>query len=258
MIDLHNHLLGENELDGSLEGALALCEQAQRDGVKQIVVTLRIAAKREDQEAQTRAYVRRLAELRAKLAAPLKLNRGYEWPFSAELPARLRRFTEAPTIHESQYLLLSLPSLQPPEGYEEVFPALLRDGYVPIITHPECSRALRREASILARLIKLGALVQMDALSILGGYGAEVERFARWLLEQGQVHFLATRAGQAARSGVSLKAACERASRIIGRKAACRLVEDNPHAVLGNTAIAGTSASGRRLPMLKAALNSWG
>jgi len=256
MIDLHNHLLGEDTPEDSLEGALALCEHAQREGIKEIVVTLRVTP--ESERARTETYERRLEELRERVGPELELSCGYEWAWSADLPERLRDFTGTPTINGSHYLLLSFPSLCPPIGYERVITELLADGYIPIITHPECSRALRRESSLVSNLIKLGALIQTDALSLLGGYGTEVERFARWLLERGEAHFIATRASQGARRGVSLKAACERASRIIGQRAARSLVEENPRAVLGNTALAEAPARVRRLPALKAALTSWG
>ena len=256
MIDLHNHLLGEDELEDNLEGALALCEQAQRDGVKEVVVTLRVGL--EDKRGWSETYERRLAELREQVGKWLKVSCGYEWVLSADLPSQLRRFTGTPTINESRYLLLSFPSLQPPIGYERVLMELLTEGYIPIITHPECSRALRRETALISTFIKLGALIQIDALSVLGGYGAEVERFARRLLERGEAHFIATRASQRKRREVSLKAASEYAGRLIGQRAARSLVEENPQAVLGNTAIAEVPTRKSRIPALKAALTSWG
>jgi len=258
MIDLHNHLLGEDELEGSLEGALSLCEQARRDGVKEIVVTLRAPKESREAEGQVKNYECRLQELRSRVGSQLKLGRGYEWPLSADLHARLRGFPGAPTINESHYLLLSFPSLHIPVGYERVMAQLLEDGYTPVIAHPECSRAVRRQVSLVAQLVQLGALVQVDALSILGGYGMEVERFAQGLLERGQVHFIATRAGQGARREVSLSAACDHAARIIGGNSARSLVDENPRAVLANTGLAETQPRGRRVPMFKAALSSWG
>jgi protein-tyrosine phosphatase len=256
MIDLHNHLLGENELESGVEGALALCEQARRDGVKEIVVTLRVAP--DGERVKHEVYERRLEELRERIDGHLNLSRGYEWVLSADLLSRLRRFAGTPTINESSYLLVSFPSLPSSISYEAVMTELVDEGYVPIVTHPECSRMIRRDASAISNLIKLGALIQVDALSLLGGYGKEVESFARRLLERGEVHFIATRASQEARREVSLKAARARASQIIGQRAARPLVEGNPEAVIGNTVITEIPARGRRLPALKAALTSWG
>jgi len=258
MIDLHNHLLGEEGTEGSLEEALRLCEQAQREGVKQIVVTLRMPNEQRLDRARAESYEQRWQELHAHAPAELKLKRGCEWTVSADLPERLRHFAGSPTIDESRYLLLRLPSLQIPDDCGQTVTQLLDDGYVPILAHPECSRAVRRQSSIIAHLIKLGALVQLDALSILGGYGVEAERFAHWLLERGQAHFIASRADQRARRDASLSAACERAGRIIGRSAAHCLVAENPHTVLANEPIADLHPQGRRLPVFKAALSSWG
>src|SRR5207249_3628787 len=140
----------EDEPEDNLEGALALCERAQCEGAKEIVVTLRMTPERE--HTQTETYEQRLAELRERVGPGLQLDRGYEWALSADLPERLRHFKGTPTIHESRYLLLSFPSLCPPIGYERVMMELLADGYTPIIAHPECSRALRHETSLISNL----------------------------------------------------------------------------------------------------------
>src|SRR5207248_7206498 len=118
MIDLHNHLLGENTPEENLEGALQLCEQAQLEGIKEIVVTLRVTP--ESERTQTETYERRLGELRERVGEGLQLSCGYEWSWSADLPERLRDFIGTPTINGSHYLLLSFPSLCPPIGYEHV------------------------------------------------------------------------------------------------------------------------------------------
>ena len=147
MIDLNNRLLGDGSLSDDLSPALAICEQSGRDGVEEIVVTLRMAGSARNDAERARNFERALSELREQLQKKsridLKLGCGYEWLLSEDLPGRLDEFDRRPAINESNYLLLSFPSLVVPAGCERLIDEVISEGYVPIITHPECSRPVR-------------------------------------------------------------------------------------------------------------------
>jgi protein-tyrosine phosphatase len=270
MIDLNNHLLGEDGSAVSQDKALESCELAWRDGVREIVVTCRVPLS--DRNAgntgvqlfeQRLAKLRQAIELQAEATAgeqtlpsfsQLKLAAGYEWMLSADLPELLADFPVAPTINGGSHLLVGFPALQAVPAAAALFERLMTDGWRPIIAHPECSRVLRRDRALLNRLTAQGALVQLDATSLLGGYGQEVERFALDLLERNQVHFIATRTNHRSRSQVSLAEACQRAARLIGRHAAQALVGENALEVLMQTAEIPAPLAARRWQALEAAL----
>ncbi len=248
MIDLNNHLLEEDGSGIGIEKALAGCEEAWRDGVEGIVMTCRLDRQAGRQaESLIQLCETRLAELRRTVgtssvlndqpSARLSFNQlslagGYEWIMTADLPERIRNFPVSPGINRTSYLLLSLPSLQPVPETSRVIDQLQADGFTPIIAHPECSRAFRRDPVLIRRLTEQGALIQLDATSLVGGYGREVEGFALELLKRNQVHSIATRTDHRSRREVSLSAASQRAARVIGRQAAHALVTTNPQAVL--------------------------
>ncbi|MFN7946770.1 MAG: CpsB/CapC family capsule biosynthesis tyrosine phosphatase [Blastocatellia bacterium] len=270
MIDLNNHLLGENGLEVSLDKALEGCELAWRDGVREIVLTCRCHWPQSgptDSLMLLQRFEQRLADLRRAVElrfnrdvhslsdSQLKLAGGYEWLLTADLPKVLADLPVVPSINGSSYLLLGFPSLQPVAQAEGVIDDLQRDGWRPVIAHPECSRVLRRDRNLLTRLFNQGALLQLDARSILGGYGREVEKFALNLLEQNQVHFIATRANHRTRGVVSLAEACQRAARLIGSHAARLLVSDNPLEVLMQKMERPAPVSVCQWPTLEAALS---
>ena len=270
MIDLNNHLLGEDGSAVSQDKALESCEMAWRDGVREIVVTCRFPWPHEKAgDERVQLFERRLAELRQTIElqadatdgdqslpsfCQLKLVGGYEWRLTAGLPELLSDFPVTPTINGSSYLLIGFPALQPVPEADALFDRLMTDGWRPILAHPECSRVLRRDRRLLNRLTARGALVQLDATSILGGYGREVERFALDLLEQNQAHFIATRTSHRSRRQVSLAEACQRAARLIGRQAAQALVGENALEVLMPTAGIPAPLAARRWQALEAAL----
>jgi protein-tyrosine phosphatase len=262
MIDLNNHLLGEDGSEVSPGRALESCEEAWRDGFREIVVTCRSPWQRgtpTESLAGVSLFEQRLTELRRMVEAhsavsQLKLFGGYEWKLTTDLPERLQDFPAAPTINGSCWLLLSLPALQPLPGANEVLDQLRAAGWRLIIAHPECSRVVRRDRTLLNRLVAEGALIQLDASSILGGYGREVEKFGLDLLERNQVHFIATRTNHRSRSQVQLKEACARAARLVGRPAAQALVHDNPLEILRQSAESPALLSTRRWRAMEAAL----
>jgi protein-tyrosine phosphatase len=260
MIDLNNQLLGDQFRQVDSSAALAICQQSHRDGVEEIVVTLRMSGSTGNDAESARSFERNLRELRERVSESyginLKLNSGYEWILDDNLPERLREFSGHPAINQGNYLLVSFPSLSIPEVYERTIGEIIVDGYVPIISHPECNRVIRRNHSIIGDLIRLGCLIQMDALSVIGGYTKEIELFARELLERGQIHFIATRAGRQNRREASLNMAFECASRIIGRGAAKFLVEENPSAVLANAKMIKAHDRSTLIPVFETALDS--
>lgn len=260
MIDLNNQMLSDDRASGDLNLALASCERASEDGIEEIIFTLRVSQSSTDDAQRSLAFERRLCQLRARLSdnpeIALTIGCGYEMTFSADLPERLRRRLFSPTINESNYILIGLPSLAALKGYEKAFGEIIADGYAPIMTHPECSRMVRRNRSIIGNLIKIGCFIQVDALSVTGGYNAEIEIFTRQLLERGQVHFIATRARRHTRREASLSAAYDRAGQIIGRGAARFLVKENPSVVLANAPAIGLLGDNHAVRRLEAALNS--
>lgn len=272
MIDLNNHLLGDDGSGIGIERALACCEAAWRDGVEEIVVTCRLQGHSEMQaEALIQAFENRLAALRQAVESSLVLNDqrsasrpfnqlslagGYEWTITADLPERIHRFPVSPGINRTGYLLLSLPSLKSEPETSRVIDQLRADGFTPIMAHPECSRALRRDQSLIRRLTEAGALIQLDATSLLGGYGKAVEAFALELLKSNQVRFMATRTDHRSRREVRLSEACQRAARVIGRQAAHALVTVNPQAVLAQGEVIPTPTRQQPWPALETAASS--
>lgn len=248
MIDLHNHLLGEDSLTGNLSEAASRCEEMAGDGVEQIVMTLRMPGSQKNDAERSRAFEHSLRELRRMLAEKtglkLQIGNGYEWELETELPNRLRKFAGHPTINESSYLLIGLPSPAIPTDYEKTLEQIMAGGHTPIIAHPECSRAARRNPEIIEQLVKLGCLIQIDALSVTGGYTQEIEIFTRELLERGQAHFIATRAGRQTRRTARLSEAAARAGQVIGRGTARCLVSENPLSVLENATVAAACLAG--------------
>ena len=94
------------------------------------------------------------------------------------------------TMADSRYLLVEF---YPEERYRIVYQGLkelVEAGYRPIIAHMERVEALFAKEENIREIIKLGALIQVNARSLTGGIFDRRSARLRKLIENGMVHFL--------------------------------------------------------------------
>lgn len=194
MIDLHCHLLWDMD-DGaeSMEKTIALCRSAVKNGIRIIAATPHLT----DLELiEDFLYERnqRIAELNGYLEMekmPLKVCGGAEVYLDHHI-FEADSLDEV-TINRSKYLLCeySLQPFQPERAAlfaEEVF----ERGCTPIIAHPERYPTFHRYPSIPRELRDMGALLQVNADSLAGLLGKEIQTFAKKLLLDGTAELIAT------------------------------------------------------------------
>jgi protein-tyrosine phosphatase len=238
MIDLCCHLLeGAEGGPESFRGSLELCRQAVADGVLTVVATPRWPS---DSVAPPLAFAEceeRLARLRREMGDALRLKLGFALQFGAGLPALIEKYGSLITLGGvGSHVLVALPSLDVPTEAEEVWAAVRRLGFTPVIARPECSLGLRREPKRLDRWVEAGAVVQLDAASVTGAHGREVWRFAGRCVERygaGSVVIASNARESWAGRRPSLRQAAEEAARKIGTRRALALVEKTPAQIIG-------------------------
>jgi protein-tyrosine phosphatase len=85
-------------------------------------------------------------------------------------------------------VLVELWGLEFPWGLEQRLGDLRRRGLLPVVAHPERYQWLWRDPEPLERLVDAGAAALLNAASLAGSYGHQVERCAERLLEVGLYH----------------------------------------------------------------------
>jgi len=94
------------------------------------------------------------------------------------------------TLGESDFVLVELPAFSLPTHAADEFFALRLAGAGVILAHPERNSEIRRDPAILREMVDTGLYLQVNAGSLVGEYGREVQRFARRLVQEGLAHFL--------------------------------------------------------------------
>jgi protein-tyrosine phosphatase len=223
MIDLHCHILWEID-DGpaDIDGSLAMVRVAAADGTRQLVATPHVGRTMHPPELIA-DMVTQLNAAIEKEGLELEILTGAD-NFHNLGAATLARYS----INATRYVLIEFPHTHlPVDAGESVFEAL-HHGLVPIITHPERNPSIVQNPELIFDLVERGALVQLTAESLTGGFDHAAKACSRYLLKKKVVHFLASDGHSADWRPPTLSAGLKAAEKIVGKEAARKLVFDNP------------------------------
>ena len=109
---------------------------------------------------------------------------------------------------------------------------LLTSGFIPVIAHVERYEAFHKNKSEMQNLRSLGALIQVNAASILGQRGFFVKRFVMSLIKAGLVDIVADDCHDMKDKAPCLGEAYRVVCRKFGERTGRRLFVKNPHSVL--------------------------
>ncbi len=234
MIDLHSHILpGLDDGPESLEKALKMAEAAVQDGISVVVATphcnngvYRLSPERILYE------VNRLKESLEESRIPLKVLPGADVHISVDLLEDVKAGNIMTVNNNQRYLMLELPELGVPAHLPDFVWELKLNGFTPIFTHPERNAAIQDDINVLHDLITHGALCQVTAMSLTGGFGKRARKCALSLLKHSLVHVIATDAHSVRRRPPLLSPALRVAGEIVGDDYALRMVTEIPERII--------------------------
>lgn len=131
-----------------------------------------------------------LQQLLDQKGVPLKVYPGSEVHISPDLPELVQQGKVMTVNYGGKYLLVELPFREIPLYTQEVLFRLKLMGITPIIAHPERNEEVIQNVEQLITLTQKGCLVQVNAQSLLGGYGGPIEKTAKLLARRRITHFV--------------------------------------------------------------------
>ena len=197
MIDFHNHVIpgvddGAADLDQSREALAAM----QAQGITTVIATPHVKGSLTEDEAAADTFLGEvdaafaaLKEMAARDFPGLRLERGHEVMLDTPHPrlgdGRLR-------LAGTRFVLVEFPFMMvPPNAPQAVFD-LKMQGYNPIIAHPERYGNVDPALHQAEEWRRVGALLQVNAGSLLGRYGKGPQELAWGLLRRGMVDYLSS------------------------------------------------------------------
>lgn len=232
MIDLHTHILPDLD-DGpsTLEESLDLAAAAWESGTKTIVATPHILNRLSlANNSQISQRYRSFKEVIAEKIPGLTVLLGTEIYFQPNL-ANFVSYDAGTLNGTRKYLLVEFPLGDIPKMYDRELLSLAKMGIVPVIAHPERNAVILDKPAIAGKIVKMGALLQINSGSLTGMFGRTVRKLAQYLLKMGWVHIIASDMHSFNR-GPELTPAVDAAAEVIGSAAARRLVTWNARIIL--------------------------
>lgn len=247
MVDIHSHVLwGLDDGSETYAESLAMLRMAAAAGTTDIVATPHANSRYAFDPQLIEA---RIAQLEAAGEILPRIHRGCDFHLNF---VNVQAALEEPgkfTINHRNYLLVEFPDISIPTGIDRVFSQFLDAGIIPVLTHPERNDVLMQNPDQLAKWVEKRCLIQVTALSLLGGFGATALEHAWTLMDRRLVHVVASDAHDPVRRHPRLSDARAEVARRAGEDNAMRLFESNPRAIIEGmdvTEIAPMVKAGRR------------
>ena len=235
MIDLHTHILpGMDDGAKSWEDALEMAQTAAETGTKVLAATCHGNYPGWDGKGGPQRYRERLEKFREMLRKeeiPLQVVEGMEIFASDGVVEGLKRGNLL-TINRTDYVLVEFALDVRAYDVYRILNRLLEAGYRPILAHPERYLAAQRTPEHLYEWDGMGAVIQVNKGSVLGGFGEGALRTADYILRRR----LACVAASDAHSPIRRTTSMEEFGRVLARRygEVCPwlLLEENPRRIL--------------------------
>ena len=192
-IDMHCHILpAVDDGSASLAQSVSMVKIAYEDGIRKIIATPHyhigrcIAEYDESEEA-----FRQLKEEIEKLGIDMELYIGSEIYFYSEAMEKL----EEGMIHTMNNGSCILLEYDPGSEYTRIVQgvnAAVIAGYVPIVAHVERYMCMVDRPERCEELVHQGAYLQVNASSVVGKSGKEIQKFIFKLMKKKLISFVAT------------------------------------------------------------------
>ncbi|TSB48424.1 tyrosine-protein phosphatase [Alkalicoccobacillus porphyridii] len=191
MIDyLVNILPNFNEHSLSQTEAILQLQKSEESGVKTLIAAPTFKLNKDKVlPTEIKDRVEALNKLAHDEGLTINVVPGQSVHLDDDLP---RAFSEGElqTLNDTQYMLLVLDGETIHPRISDILYNLQLAGVKPIIAHPERHKEIIEQPEILYRLVKGGALAQLNASSFTGRVSGYTKKFSEQLIENRLVHFL--------------------------------------------------------------------
>lgn len=227
MIDIHAHVLPQID-DGpqSWDETLEMLRIAQAHGTTEVAVTHHILSELDyELEPQILQRFAQLQELLPRKGIEIKLHLGAELYVQPDMTLDHRISTYN---NMGRYCLVEFPMQSIPRFAAQRFFELLTNGVIPILAHPERNMGILRRPEIAYEYARRGALLQVNAQSLLGRHGSRVKEIAHLLMDCNLVHLVASDAHNPTRRPLRLDQAYDLVADTWGAERADLLFKETP------------------------------
>ena len=232
LIDIHCHILPKVD-DGpdSVEESLKILKDMRRQGIKHIIVTPHYRPEMFEPSMKRVIYsYRHLRDIAYDMGVSMSL--GCEYYRNEQIIDHMDN-RKRPSMAGSRYVLIEF-------SMNDLFPTvrnyvyeLVTHGYQPIVAHVEryfCCQKMEK----IQELKDMGALIQVNAGSVLGEEGWKLKKFCLELMKKDLIDFIASDTHNTSDRKLNLKKCASYVTKKMGKQYAERIFFNNPLNILKN------------------------
>ncbi len=181
--DWHSHILpgGDDDIKTS-EGSLEVLRHFDAKGVDTLWLTPHIM---EDYPNTTAKLRERFEQLKAAWTGNVKLRLASENMLDSLFEERLAARDLLPIGENADHLLVETSYFSAPMGFDRMIDSIKSAGYYPLLAHPE--RYTYMNEADYKKLKDKGVKMQLNYVSLIGGYGETSRKKSIWLLKNGYI-----------------------------------------------------------------------
>jgi len=190
LVDLHCHLVpGVDDGARDLREGIAQLLEFDRLGIRTVVTTPHLAtsAAHSHWRDEIEVAYAELAAAAARECPAVSLGRSFE--FRLDDPDS-NLSDRSIGLGDGGRLLVEFPMLAMPAYPDRMLELVIAAGWVPVLAHPERYAGVERAYGWIGRWREMGALMCVNAGSLWGEYGGEVQRVVRRMLADGSADLI--------------------------------------------------------------------
>lgn len=192
-VDIHNHILpGIDDGAENVEESLKLIKAFEAFGVKDFICTPHIMSNYYDNTPETigAAFEKLKIGLAENNFTSVKIDYAAEHMIDANFEQLLEDDKFLPL--KKDYLLIEMSYLQPSINFEKAVGQILDRQYFPVFAHPERYVYLHEDFKKYRHYKNMGIKFQLNALSLFGYYGKNIQKVAHKMLKENFFDFIGT------------------------------------------------------------------
>lgn len=192
--DIHSHILfGIDDGASNIEESLKILQSAYKEGVIDIILTPHYMPNTK-YVVDNKTKLDLMNKLKLKLREEdinINLYLGNEILINENIVEDLKN-NKCMSLNNTKYVLVEMPIGNYMNSSLNIFFELIRNGYVPILAHPERYIYFQKDYDLIDKYLELGVLLQGNYKSLFGKYGKYAKKLLTKLLKDGKISFLAS------------------------------------------------------------------
>ena len=232
-VDIHSHILyGVDDGPDNIETSIEMMKIAYDEGIRKIVATPHYhPGKCTMGYEQLRRNFELFKEQMKDICPEIELALGREIYYTSDILDDLEAQAHL-TMEDSKYILIEYHPTVEYSYLRTSISNVMQMGYTPVIAHIERYMCVLEDWKLALELKNMGAVIQVNAGSVIGDSGSKVKKFIKRLLKEEIVDVIGTDAHSDGRRSPRIQECAKYICRKFDEDYAKALLRDNAERIL--------------------------